>query len=187
MTLFKAMVLICIANFTTTFGKEIPKQRKTDQKQYTIRGILWSKGKTKIIVKKENYLEYAFIKNGESKKFKAIGPFVCGDDSILGIEYNLEIQHERPFILNYETWEKHILTVNGVIFDAGLTTDRSIYWLLEGYETGKEVETFVMLYTKNGEQLLRERIFKAGNSTLVLKGRKIEINLRLARSIDLIN
>jgi len=188
MRIINVLIVLCVMS-VDLFGHSIVQNNinNVNQKRFSIAGTIWSKGKEKVWVKKKNSIEYIFKKNGELKTTEAIGPFVSGESSIFGLEYNLDVEHGKPFILNFESWTCKYLDVDGVIFDGGLTKDCSIYWALEGVDVGKSVDTFLMLFSKTGKMLLRQKVVTPGINVFVLNGLKFEIQVRLARGIDLIN
>lgn len=184
--LLTILLLVCV--FSTSRGASTPNgMNYADKKQYSVSGTLWSGNGSRVLVKKKNNIEFLFSKIGEPEKLAAIGPFVKGASSIFCLEYNLDFEHGKPFVLNFLTWICNYINTDGVIFDAGLTIDRSLYWALEGLDSGKNVDTYLLLISEDGKIVLRKRVLNAGLTKIVHNGVGFEINVRMARGIDLIN
>jgi len=164
--------------------KKVPN---TDQKHFTISGTIWSKNGEKVWVHRKNKIEFTLNRSKKSTKYEAIGPFIKGESSILALEYNLDVEHGKPFILNFESWISKTLESTGILFDAGVTNDHSIYWALEGVDAGKIIESYLLLYSNSGQQLIRQKVINPGVNIVFYNGVKFEINVRLARGVDLIN
>ena len=159
----------------------------SSQKQFDMHGIIWSKNQINVRMQKKNKVEYILSKSDQLTKFVAIGPFVKSNNSILSLEYNLDIMHDRPFIINFESWTRIDIESKGTLYDAGLIPNKSKFWILEGIDINNKIETNLLLYSEKGQALIRQKITTPGKNIIKFNNEEFEIHVRLARGIDLIN